>query len=162
MTRRRTLRLLPRLRREEGISALELGLVVPVLLAIIAFTAPLVKAGWEYISLTRATAHGVRYATRVDTNARMSTSGLTRRPSAAEVDAFVRDAAGGLQLDSVTVTPDPTSTLPGDVVTVRVSYEVSFGPLATLANAISQDLLQGGAVLPQSKVVTVSATGREE
>jgi len=162
MTRRHAHRLLPRLRREEGISALELGLVLPVLLVIFALTVPLVKAGFEYITLSRATAHGVRFATRVDPNARSSADGLTRRPTADEVGAFVRDAAGGLVLDEVTVTPEPTSALPGDVVTVRVSYEVSFGPLATLANAITRDLLRSGEYLPQSKVVTVTATGREE
>lgn len=150
-------------RREEGASVIELAFVLPVLLLVFAATVPVVKSGWEYLSLTRATAHGVRYASRVDVNARESSVGLTRRPTADEVEAFVRDAAGGLNLDSVTVTPEPAGALPGEAITVTATYEFTYGPLADIANGVVGLASFGGdQLLPQSKVVTVSATGREE
>lgn len=150
------------LRREDGVSILELAFVLPIFLIVLAVTVPIVKAGWEYVSLTNATAHGVRYASRVDTNARESADGLTRRPSAEEVEAFVREAAGGLDLSGVTVSPEPSRTLPGETVTVSATYEFSFGPLADMANGVKGLFFGGGAYLPESKPITVSSTGREE
>lgn len=150
-----------RLLRDDGTSVIELAFVLPVLLLVVALTVPTVKAGWEYVTLTRATSHGVRYASRVDVNARDSAVGLTRRPTAAEVEAFVRDAAGGLGLTEVTVTPEPAGALPGETIRVTATHEITFGPLADLANAVG-GLFGEGALLPQSKSVTVSATGREE
>jgi Flp pilus assembly protein TadG len=165
-------------RHEDGMAALELGLLLPILLLLLAFVVPVVQAGWEYMVVSRAASHGVRYATRVDTNPRMSPAGyLTRRPTAGEVEAFVRDAASPLQLSSVEVSPEPTSTLPDEVVTVRTKYIVSFGPLAVLANSIRQVFCwtpapvpnrartcgaEGGTFLPDSKEITVTARGREE
>jgi hypothetical protein len=151
------------LRREEGVSTMELAFILPVLLLLLTLVLPLMKGGWEYMVLSRATAHGVRYATRVDTNVRMSSSGfLTRRPTTAEVDAFVRDAVDPLELNSVTVSPEPASSLPGEVITVRAGYEVSFGPLASLANGVKSAFFGGGQFLPETKQITVTARGREE
>jgi hypothetical protein len=113
--------------------------------------------------VSRASAHGVRYATRVDTNARVGSSGfLTRRPSVTEVEAFVREAAQPLALSSVAVSPEPAGSLPGDLVTVRTRYVVSFGPLASLANGMKSAFFGGGSFLPESKEITVTARGREE
>ncbi len=148
-------------RDDRGVSTLELGLVLPVLLLLLAVVVPLVEAGWEYMTLSRAAAAGIRYATRADTNARESSIGLTRRPTAAEVEAFVREAAEPLSLRSVSVSPEPAATLPGESITLTASHEVSFGPLADLANAV-KSLFSDGQLLPQSSVVTVSARGREE
>src|SRR5688572_15939500 len=115
------------LRRDDGISTLELGLILPVLLLLLTFVMPVVKAGWEYMVVSRASAHGIRYATRVETNARLSGTGvLTRRPTIDEVEAFVREAAAPLELSSVDVSPEPAATLPGDVITVRSSRVVTF------------------------------------
>jgi hypothetical protein len=151
------------LRREEGIATLELGLLLPILLFLLAVAIPVVQAGWEYMVLSRASAHGIRYATRADTNARVSSSGfLTRRPTTAEVEGFVRDAAQPLELESVTVSPEPAGSLPGDLITIRSSYRVSFGPLAGLANGVKSAFFGGGTVLPESKEITVTARGREE
>jgi hypothetical protein len=151
------------MRKQDGISTLELALVLPVLLLLLTVAIPLVAAGFEYLALSRASAHGVRYATRVETNARMSSDGyLTRRPTSDEVEDFVRDAASPLALDTVTVDPEPASTLPGDLVTVTATRELSFGPLAGIANGVKQAFFGGGGVLPESTVVTVKATGREE
>src|SRR5688572_23393205 len=142
---------------------MELGLLVPVLMLLLVTVLPLVKAGWEYMLVSRASAHGIRYATRVDVNARTTSSGvLTRRPTTAEVDAFVRDAASPLSLSSVTVSPEPITTLPGDLITVRTSYTVRFGPLAGIANSVKTSFFGGGDILPESKEITVSARGREE
>lgn len=150
-----------RLRSDEGISVVEFSLVLPVLLLVLAVTAPLVMAGWEYLSVSRATAHGVRYASRVDVNARESSVGLTRRPTSDEVDTFVREAADGIELKSVTVSPEPAGALPGEIISLTVTHEISYGPLAELANAVSE-FIGGGALLPESAVVTVTAQGREE
>lgn len=147
--------------RDEGASTLELGLVLPVVMLIVTITIPVVQAGWSYLVLSRATSAGIRYATRTDENARTAGGTLVRRPSGAEVAAFVRDAASPLTPSDVTVTPEPVATMPGETVTVRVAYQISFGPLAAAANGMSS-VLGGGRILPDSKVVTVSARGREE
>lgn len=152
-----------RLRRDAGVSTLELALVLPVLMLLLAVALPLIAAGYEYLTVSRASAHGIRYATRVDTNARMSSEGfLTRRPTADEVETFVRDAAAPVELQTVTVDPEPVDTLPGDLVTVRATYQVSFGPLAGIANGVKTAFFGGGEVLPETAVVTVKASGREE
>jgi hypothetical protein len=152
-----------RLRRDDGASTLELGLVVPVLLLLLVTVMPLVKAGWEYMVVSRASAHGIRYATRVDANARVSSGGfLTRRPTTDEVEVFVREAAGPLALSEVSVSPEPASSLPGDLITVRSRYTVSFGPVAAIANDVSELFFGRGPLFPDSKTITVTARGREE
>jgi Flp pilus assembly protein TadG len=152
-----------RLGAEDGISAIQFAFVLPILMLLLVVVAPLVKAGWEYHVLTRATSHGIRYATRVDTNARMSEAGLTRRPTATEVAEFVREAASPLDASgiAVEVTPDPSGAMPGELVTVTATYEISFGPMAELANRM-KGLFWGGQILPESSTVAVSAQGREE
>ena len=65
-------------------------------------------------------------------------------------------------LPSVTVSPDPQQTLSGDVITLRTSYTVTFGPLASLANTVKRTFFGGGDLLPESSNITVSAKGREE
>ncbi len=153
---------LQRVKRDDGIAAVELGLILPLLLLLLTAVVPIVKASWEYMGASRAVAHGIRYASRVDVNARTSASGLTRRPSPAEVEQFVRDAASPLDLSSVEVSPAPNERMPGDVITVRASYVVSYGPLAAIANTVSEDLFGKGPLLPDNKEITVSARGREE
>jgi hypothetical protein len=151
--------------REVGAATVELGIVLPVLLILVAGVAPLIKFGLEYMVLSRAVSHGLRYATRVDTNAHYIPDGVTlsRRPSAGEVQAFVRDAAGPLELSvaDIAVVPDPLGALPGEPIKVEATYEVSFGLLADLANA-AKDLLGLSADLADSKRIEVSVRGREE
>jgi Flp pilus assembly protein TadG len=163
MTLQRLLQRAAGLRREDGVSAVELGLLLPVLLMLLTVAMPLIKGGWEYMVVSRAAAHGIRYATRADPNSHLTSGGmLTRRPTTAEVDAFVRDAADPIGLTSVTVTPQPAGSLPGELITLQASYEVTFGPLATLANEVKSLFFGGGAFLPESKEITVSTRGREE
>ncbi|MGH2769039.1 MAG: TadE/TadG family type IV pilus assembly protein, partial [Actinomycetota bacterium] len=142
------------LRRDDGASTLELGLVFPVLLLLAALTFPLVKAGYEYIVVSRAVAHGLRYATKTDENARIGPSGeLTRRPTVAEVADFVRSAAAPLTVLDVTATPDPSGALPGEPVEIRATYRVSYGVLDDLANGI-KGVFFGGGSLPDSVLIT--------
>lgn len=153
-----------RLRRsEDGAAALEFGLILPILLVFLAFVAPLVKYGYDYMVLQRAAAHGVRYASRADVNVRERADGtLGRRPLPSEVASFVSDSSGGV-VDSaaVSVTPDPTMALPGEPITVAIDHTFSYGVLADVANGIKQLFFGGGEFLPPTEI-TVSARGREE
>lgn len=158
-----------RIRLEHGISSLEFGLILPVLMLVLTASVPILQAGWSYLTLSRATAAGVRYASRADTNARQFSdcderSGLTRRPKRCEVEAFVRNAADPLALSSVHTmvggdpSVDPADALPGETITVLATHEVRFFiPLVDVANG-----LFGRELLPQSRVISVSAQGREE
>lgn len=160
-----------RRRSDDGVAAVELAFALPVLLLLLVAVAPLVKAGWDYLALTRATSHGVRYATKVDVNARcdgtvdsdgLCNGELRRRPTTGEVEDFVRDAAGGVDLAAVAVTPEPAGSVSGEVVTVAVTHRFTFGPLAEAANGVKQGLFGGGTLLPESSEFTVSARGRIE
>ncbi|HEX2052254.1 MAG TPA: TadE/TadG family type IV pilus assembly protein [Actinomycetota bacterium] len=152
------------LRREEGAAALEFGIILPILLALLAFVAPLVKFGYDYMVIQRAVSHGVRYASRADVNPTVRSDGsLGRRPLPSEVQAFVASSSGGkVQASTVSVSPNPKLAVPGEPITVEVDYELSYGPLADIANGISGAFFGGGASLPSSTTVTVSARGREE
>lgn len=150
------------LRGESGGATIELGALLPVLMLLLVAAAPLIKAGWEFTVLDRAVAHGVRYASRVDVNARTYSGGLTRRPTAGEVETFVKQAASPLTPSSVTVTPEPVSALPGERITVAATYEISFAAVAGAANAVDSVLFGGDGIFPESMTVTVSAFGRQE
>lgn len=152
------------MRREEGAAALEFGIILPILLVLLAFLAPVVKFGYDYMVLQRAVAHGVRYASRADINPTVRSDGsLGRRPLPSEVKSFVSASSNGkVQASGVDVTPDPTLALPGEQITVEIDYELSYGPLADIANAVKGAFFGGGAFLPSSTTVTVSARGREE
>ena len=149
--------------RERGAASVELGLLLPALMVLVAMAAPMLKAGWEYMVVSRAVSSGVRYASRVDVNARVSPTGtLTRRPTAAEVQQVVVSAASPLAPGSVTVVPDPSTSLPGEPITVTASFEVTFGPLAQAANAVSNLFFNKPGAFPVQKLITVSSRGREE
>lgn len=151
-------------RREEGAAAMELAIILPLLLVLMAFVAPLVKFGYDYMVVQRAAAHGVRFASRADINPQLRSDGsLGRRPLAAEVKSFVADSSNGkVGAASVSVNPVPSLALPGEQITVTVDYPMSYGPLAEIANAVKGAFFGGGAFLPSSTTVTVSARGREE
>ncbi len=151
-------------RREEGAAAVELGIILPILLVLLAFVAPLIKFGYDYMILQRAASHGVRFASRADANVRYAEDdgALTRRPTQTEVANFVRDSSDG-KVDplQVEVVPSPRSALPGEPITVTVGHTISYGPLAEIANAVKAALF-GGSPFPTSTPITVSARGREE
>lgn len=150
-------------KREEGASTVELAIVLPMLLLLIASIAPLVRTGYEYMVVQRAVAHGVRYATRVDANAVAGPTGLTRRPTQDQVKAFVSTAAEPLTLPAanVTVSPNPATTLPGVGIQVQATYTMNYGILATFVNNIKSVFFSGSA-FPTSRTVIVSGRGREE
>ncbi|HEX2258705.1 MAG TPA: hypothetical protein VHJ40_03075 [Actinomycetota bacterium] len=157
--------MLARFRRDDGASTLEFGLVVPILMVLMAMTFPLLKAGYEYIVLSRAVSHGIRYASRADENPRVGPTGeLTRRPTEGEVDAFIRDSAPQISIcpACIDVTPDPSGALPGEPIQIQATYQVTFGVLDDIANAVRGVFFGGGAYLPETSEVTVSARGREE
>ncbi len=152
-------------RRDEGAAAVELSIVLPILMVFLAFVAPIIKFGYEYMVIQRAAAHGVRYASRTDPNARYAEDGvtLTRRPSSGEVRQFVSDSSDGtIDPAAVEVNPSPMFAVPGELVTVTIAHEMDYGPLADIANAVKGAFFGGGAFLPSSTTVTVSARGREE
>jgi hypothetical protein len=151
-------------RREEGAAAVEFGIILPILMVFLAFVAPVIKFGYDYMVLQRAVSHGVRYASRADINPIVRSDGSTgRRPVPSEVKEFVSDSSNGKVLaETVDVTPNPALALPGELITVAVDYELSYGPLADIANAVKGAFFGGGAFLPSSTTVTVSARGREE
>lgn len=149
-------------RGEDGVIAVEFGLILPILLVFLAAVAPLVKFGYDYMVVQRATAHGVRFASRADVNARSVDGSLVRRPSAGEVAAFVSDSSNGkVDSSAVTVVPNPRQALPGEAINVSVDFTVSYGPLAGIANAVKGAFFGGGELLPPTQI-TVSAWGREE
>ena len=151
------------MRREEGAAAVEFGIILPILLVLLAFVAPFIKFGYDYMVLQRAVSHGVRYASRADVNpVERSDGSLGRRPLPSEVQSFVADSSNGKVLaNTVSVTPNPTAALPGEPIVVEVDYEFTYGPLADIANAVKGLFFGGGAFLPPT-TVTVSARGREE
>lgn len=148
-------------RREEGASTVELAIVLPMLLLLIASIAPLVRTGYEYMVVQRAVAHGVRYATRVEAN--VQPGQVNRRPTQDQVKAFVSTAAEPLTLPAanVTVSPNPATTLPGVGVQVQATYTMNYGILATFVNNIKSVFFSGSA-FPTSRTVIVSGRGREE
>jgi hypothetical protein len=164
--------MLRRLQRDDGASTLEFGLVLPILMILVAMSFPIIKAGYEYIVLSRAVSHGIRYASRADVNVRYASDGvtLTRRPSSAEVDAYIRDVVGpGLAANVTSVTvkvngteTNPSQALPGEPIQILATYQISYGALDDIANAVRGLFFGGGASLPDTSQVTVSARGREE
>ena len=153
-----------RMRREEGAAAVEFAIIVSILLLLFTMVVPIVKSGYEYMVLQRAVSHGVRFASRADVNPRVSDTGtLTRRPSVAEVQEFVVEAAQpvGVSAANITVTPEPRAAMPGAQVEVEATYTMSYGVLGDIANGIKRALFGGDDVFSDYQV-TVSGRGREE
>lgn len=157
-----------RLGHERGGASIELALLLPLLLLVLMVAVPLVIEGWDYLVVTGATSSGIRYASRVDENARTTStfapactvSSPTRRPSACEVQQFIQQAAAPLGVQ-VSVTPDPSQTLPGEPITVTATYTVNF-PLAGAVNNFTRAFFGGGFSIPTSTVVNITQQGREE
>ncbi|MGH2740429.1 MAG: hypothetical protein ACRDH6_08135 [Actinomycetota bacterium] len=120
--------------REEGGALLEVALFLPLVVFMAAAAAFIVGLLLDYSTLNRLSETGARYATRAGPDP--SRVGEYRlRPSAAEVEAYVRGIAD-LPLETVSVTPDPQAALPGDDVTVTVATRVELGPLGRAVNGL--------------------------
>lgn len=147
-------------RSERGIAAVELALVLPVVVFLVMTAVPVAAAVVAYVELNEASEAGARYATAAHLDP--ENPGVYRfRTDAAGVEAYVRRISD-VPLASVTVSPDPSAALPGTQVTLTLTHQVSFGPLATVANALAglvgaDDPFPGGGV-----VLTSTASMREE
>jgi Flp pilus assembly protein TadG len=149
-----------RLRSERGAAVIEAALVLPVLVFLVMTATPVVSSVISYIELNEVSEAGARYATAAHLDPENPTV-YRFRPDAAGVVAYVRRISD-VSLETVTVTPDPASAFPGTQITVTVTHRVSYGPLATVANALaglvgSEPPFPGGGA-----VVTSTATMREE
>ena len=150
----------PSLRSERGVAAVELALMLPVLVFLVMAAVPVASAVIAYVDLNEASEAGARYATAAHLDPE-NPAVYRFRPDAAGVEAYVRRVSD-VPLESVTVAPDPASSLPGTQVTVTLTHRVSFGPLAGVANGLAglvgaDDPFPGGGVVLQS-----TATMREE
>lgn len=157
---------------EEGIAAVEFA-IVSTLFMLLAFGAlPLYSMARGYQQVVGASASVVRFASAVEANGAQGSSCYSRRPSAAQLDAFVTDPAldvtAEFSQDSTTWLPwpmDPCAAprvTTGDDVRVRVSTDVDLGVLGPLANAVGS-LVGAGSIAPEGVItMTSTATGREE
>ena len=164
-----------RARRDEGVAAVEMAIVLTLLLLLAFGATPLFQAGGAYHTVSRVSSETLRYATAVTAHGTRATpsSTLRRRPTAAEVAVFAQQAAGGTPVTVVTlvcpndvasacVAGDPSSAGAGDGITVIVSTDVDLNALGSLANAIAS-VGGGGEIAPQGVMtLTSTAHGREE
>ncbi len=145
---------------DRGAAAVELALWLPVLLLLAVGAAAMAGLVVDYGRATDLSARAARYATRSAVDpARPGDARL--RPTPAEVDAYVRSIAR-VEVRSVDVSPDPSSSFPGTDVTVRIRSHASLGPLAAVMNSVAA-LLHQSPVFPDGGVdLTTVATMREE
>jgi hypothetical protein len=76
------------------------------------------------------------------------------------VQQFVRQAASPVPV-SVTLSPDPSISLPGEPITVTSTYTVNF-PMASAVNWFTGFFVGSSAAVPTSAVINITAQGREE
>jgi len=162
-------------RRDEGVAAVEMAIVLTLMLMLSFGAVPIWKMGAAYHKVSRVSAETLRYATSVSAHGTRATPGsvLKRRPTAAEVATFAQQAAGDTPVTVVVlVCPDdvasacaagdPSSAGAGDGITVSVSTDVDLNALGSLANAVASTV-GGGDIAPQGVVtMTSTAHGREE
>ncbi|MHB1357606.1 MAG: TadE/TadG family type IV pilus assembly protein [Anaerolineae bacterium] len=101
-------------RRQEGGSAVELALILPLLVLILAGIADLGRAFQSYIVITNASREGARYASHYPDDL----AGIKAAAIAEAVNT-------GLTISANMVTPDPstlTATATGVPITVTVQY----------------------------------------
>lgn len=141
----------PGAKHDEGATAIEFALVLPVLLAIVLFT----LYGALYLYYAAVAEHVARAAVR---DATLPTQGNTSYPSDSDVYATAADTGSALlpSPTSVQVTEPPDASNPpreGDPVTVTVTYQLP--AVAAVGRALW--------FLPSpTSTVTRSATGRRE
>jgi Flp pilus assembly protein TadG len=118
-------------RTERGAALVEIAIFLPLLVFLLAAATSVASIVTGYAKLTDASHAAARYATRAAIDpARTGTARY--RPTADEVEAYVRSIAG-VPIDSVSVTPDPSVARPGTPITVVVVARVSSGPLGAVA-----------------------------
>jgi Flp pilus assembly protein TadG len=167
---------------DEGIAALEMG-IISTLLLLLAFAAlPLFAMMHGYQKVNSASADTLRYATSVDANPHVvrtnadGTQVISRRPTRNDITRFAQAAANDSAL-VVTVTvyqgsgtttrtaaagDDPIEALSGDTVTVTVAKDVDLSLLGAVANAAAGLVGQGDVAPHGIQTMSSTATAREE
>lgn len=161
-------------RSERGSQAVELALVALMLLLVASALAPMAELALAQTRQSRAAADGLRFATRAlpnpclpgsagcpFTDATACGGGPRRWPSADEVAAFVRDAAGEGAALAVDVSPSPCLALSGQAIALELERTHDLGPLAEVANRIAVQL-SGRTLLPPTVQVRSDLLGYQE
>jgi Flp pilus assembly protein TadG len=145
-------------REQHGAAAVEMAIFLSLLVGLLAVVGPLIFAIQEQVYLGRAAGSAARFASATPDRKRLDCDGnpmaSDRRPSAAQVRReaeCVRFGSSPVPASfSVTVTPDPSTAAPGDLITVTVSDTVDLGLLGALF---------GG---PQGVTLSATSIGIEE
>lgn len=158
-------------RAERGGAAVELAIFLPLLVFLATAAAFVVRLFLGYHALTDLSQTGARYATRAQLNP--DAPGVYRfRPTAEEVVAYLEDVAGdqGLDLQGISVSPDPSTAFPDTPITVTVTAAIERGALGRAARGLTAafpGFFGGGDVSPpvcaeDTFCLTTTATMREE
>jgi Flp pilus assembly protein TadG len=133
-------------RKEKGQSLVEMALILPVLLIILAGVLDLGRLYYAYVIITDAAAEGVAYAASNPP----ADPGDLNDPDTAEIYARVQDTGGGLVQGPGSVEivcPTCPGVASGDPITVTVSYD--FPVMTPFFNILASD-----GVLPLNAVAT--------
>lgn len=119
-----------RLRRSERGSALvELAIFAPLAVLLFALSTSVVNIVITYSRLSDTSAAAARYATRAAADPEQP-GAYRLRPTAADVEGYVRRIAT-VHVESVSVTPDPSTAFPGTPITVVIRARAPAGMFGT-------------------------------
>jgi Flp pilus assembly protein TadG len=141
-------------RRERGAAAVELALLLPVLIGVLALVFPIGMMLIEKHRLDRTLSDTIRFASATpntasyDADARRPTTGAVTRAATRTYEK----TGGGTDGFTVDVTP---GSKPGDTVSVTLHKEMSLGPFGSLMAAV-------GVIDSPTVTLSATATGREE
>jgi Flp pilus assembly protein TadG len=127
-----------RLRDQRGAAAVELAMFVPLLVMMFTGAAFVVRLVLGYHALTDLSETGARYATRAQLDP--DTGEYRFRPTATEVTAYIQSVADekGLDLQAVSVSPDPSTAYPGTPVTISVTAVIDRGVIGRAAREMGE------------------------
>jgi Flp pilus assembly protein TadG len=127
-----------RLRQQRGAAAVELALFVPLLVLMFIGGAFVVRLALGYHALTDLSETGARYATRAQLDP--DTGEYRFRPTAAQVTAYIQTVADekGLDLEAVSVSPDPSTAYPGTPITISLTAVMDRGVLGRAARELGE------------------------
>jgi Flp pilus assembly protein TadG len=142
---------------DRGAAALEMALVLTLITALVALTAPLAVLFQQKIGLERVAGAVARFATEVQANTRYGVA--WRRPTLFEVTNqattywnLVRAAPMPVTL---TLSKDPTTAKAGDQIEVTATTTVDLGPFGSVLKLV-------GLASNTTVTVTAEAVGRQE
>lgn len=168
-------------RGERGTAAVELALIGTLLLLVAVASLPIFSLLAANRDAGQVAAEGLRFATKAQANpCQPGADGcvfeipgpcptLTRRPSAADVERYVRTSFGDESVTVIVHVPgdpetlvQPCTALPGTQLAVTASYDHDLGVLAAAANGATR-LVGGEPLFPDDQArVTATAVGVEE